>query len=145
MNKCEIYTDGSCEVSNRVGGWAYNIYLSNGHALGELYEGFDGECDVTNIEMEVMAVLKGIEKAISLKREECEIIVFTDSNWVINCMTNPIWKCIKHVKILNKIKKYSKRFNIKFKWVKAHALNKRNIRVDKLANKAMRAEMKKIM
>ena len=80
-----IYTDGACKGNPGRGGWG--AWLSTDEHQKEL---FGGEALTTNNRMELTAV---IEALASLKRT-CDVILYTDSNYVRQGITEWIhgWK-----------------------------------------------------
>lgn len=74
----DIYTDGACSGNPGPGGWAAILVGS-----GRERELSGGEAHTTNQRMEIQAVVEGLR---ALKRP-CEVTVFSDSAYVINCMT----------------------------------------------------------
>ena len=134
-----IYTDGSCIGNPGIGGWAA-IILS-----GKRQNSISGsKTNTTNNQMELMAPIKALE-LFSNKRK---IKIVTDSMYVKNGITDWIkiweknnWKTSKKKKVKNidlwkKLNNLSNFHNIKWKWIKAHAMNPMNISVDKLAKRA---------
>ena len=73
-----IYTDGACKGNPGPGGWG--AWLSS---AGHEKELFGGEKLTTNNRMELTAP---IEALASLKRT-CEVIIYTDSEYVKNGIT----------------------------------------------------------
>lgn len=120
-----IYTDGSCIQKEKVGGWAYILYDAQERSVRV---GYAGEENTTNNRMELSAVIKSLEMCA----RGVEIVVYTDSQWVKNGAegTN---KRKKNLDLWNTYDRVSKDKVVKFVWVKAHAGNKLNELVDKLA------------
>jgi ribonuclease HI len=131
--KITIYTDGSAKGNPGKGG--YGIVLSAGKHYKELYQGFR---HTTNNRMELLAVIVGLE---SLKKPGYEVLVVSDSKYVINSVEkrwvfqwekkkfkgkkNPdLWKRFLNI--------YAKH-NVSFKWVKGHAGHVENEKCDELA------------
>lgn len=128
-----IYTDGSClKNPDGPGGWACCIiYVDN----IEIH--LSGSCvSTTNNRMELQAFIEGL-KHIS-KHEECTII--SDSMLTINCASGK-WNRKTNIDLWSQYDIVSKDKKIHFQWVKAHAGNKYNELVDKLAN----SEAKKLL
>lgn len=128
-----IYTDGSALGNPGPGG--YGVVLMSGSHRKELSEGFTL---TTNNRMELMAVIKGLE---ALKKEDCEVTVYSDSKYVVDAVEKGwIWNWVK---IGFKDKKNSdlwrmfipvyRRHKVKFIWIKGHNDNKENERCDRLA------------
>ena len=131
--KITIYTDGSAKGNPGKGG--YGIVLSAGKHYKELSQGFR---HTTNNRMELLAVIVGLE---SLKKPGYEVLVVSDSKYVINSVEkrwvfqwekkkfkgkkNPdLWKRFLNI--------YAKH-NVSFKWVKGHAGHVENEKCDELA------------
>lgn len=132
-----IYTDGACSGNPGPGGYAA-ILIYNG--IEKEIVGF--EKDTTNNKMEMMAVLKGLE---SLK-EPCKVILYSDSAYVVNSITNGWvygWKKnnwiksdkskAKNIEIWENILNQLSIHEVEFKKVKGHSDNEYNNRCDKLA------------
>ena len=136
----EIYTDGACKGNPGIGGWgAILIYKDHVKEIS----GF--ESDSTNNIMELTAVIKALE---SLK-EECHVVLTTDSNYVKDGITDWInnwklngWKTANKQPVKNKelwimLDSLSKKHIIDRKWVKGHSGHLENERADQLANEAI--------
>ncbi len=136
----EIYTDGACKGNPGMGGWgAILIYKDH---IKEI-SGFESE--TTNNIMELTAVIKALE---SLK-EECHVVLTTDSNYVKDGITDWInnwklngWKTANKQPVKNKelwimLDSLSKKHIIDWKWVKGHSGHLENERADQLANEAI--------
>ena len=131
--KVVIYTDGSSRGNPGPGGYGAILISEKGHQK-KLSEGFR---KTTNNRMELLSVIKALE---ALKKP-CEVIVFSDSKYVVDAVEkgwvyawqkkgfakkkNPdLWKRYLNV---------AKNHRIKFEWVKGHSGNEFNERCDKLA------------
>lgn len=129
----EIYTDGSSRGNPGPGG--YGVILKGGNRIMEISQGFK---HTTNNRMELMAVIVGLE---ALKKEKVEVVVFSDSKYVVDSVEkgwvfgwekkgfaqkkNPdLWK--RFLKIYRK-------HQVKFEWVKGHNEHPENERCDVLA------------
>lgn len=135
-DKIEIYTDGSCLGNPGNGGWAA-ILLYKEHQ--KKISG--GKENTTNNQMELQAVIEALK---ALKRPS-EIIIYTDSQYVKNGLTMWItnWKRngwrtadkkpVKNLELWQELDFESAKHQITWHWVKAHAGNKYNEIVDKLA------------
>ena len=75
MKKVQLFTDGACSGNPGAGGWA--AILRYGTREKELC---GGEEHTTNNRMELTAVIEGL-KALN---ERCEVLVTTDSQYVVN-------------------------------------------------------------
>ena len=135
----EIYTDGSCLGNPGPGGWGA-ILLYNHHQKKIC----GSNPDTTNNQMELKAVIEGLK---ALKKPS-EVIIYTDSQYVKNGITEWIkkwkvnnWKTankkpVKNLELWQELDCESSKHEIKWKWVKAHAGNKFNEMVDELARGA---------
>lgn len=77
-NKIFIYTDGAASGNPGPGG--YGIVLISGKYRKELSAGYRR---TTNNRMELLAIIVALE---ALKIEESEVIVFTDSRYVVDAV-----------------------------------------------------------
>ena len=128
-----IYTDGSAKGNPGRGG--YGVVMLSGKHRKEISEGF---LLTTNNRMELLAVIVGLE---NVKKLKSDIIVYSDSKYVVNAIEkgwlfdwqkknfkgkkNPdLW-----IRFLSVYKKHS----IRFLWVKGHNNNIENERCDRLA------------
>ena len=135
----KIYTDGSCLTNPGNGGWAAIIIKE-----GENKEISGSEKDTTNNRMELLAPIN----ALKTMNQNEQIEIYTDSKYVklgitewINKWVVNNWKTSKKEDVKNKdlwIELYNlnKSLDVKWNWVKAHAGNKINEKVDLLAKKA---------
>jgi len=135
----KIYTDGSCIGNPGSGGWAA-IILN-----GDKQDIISGrKKNTTNNQMELMAAIK----ALVFYSKKKKIIIYTDSNYVKEGITNwiKIWeknnwktankKKVKNIELWIKLNTLSNFHDIEWKWVKAHSGDSMNNMVDKLARKA---------
>ena len=138
--KVIIYTDGACKGNPGPGGWG--AWLSSGGHEKELC---GGEHGTTNNRMELTAV---IEALASLKRS-CDIVIYTDSEYVRKGMTEWIanwqrrgWKTadgkpVKNAELWQRLDALRKLHQVEWRWVKGHAGDPGNERADALANKGV--------
>ena len=135
----KIYTDGSCLKNPGDGCWAAIIIKDD-----ESKEISGSERDTTNNRMELLAPINALKE---MNRDE-KIEIYTDSQYVklgitewINKWVLNNWKTSKKEDVKNKdlwIELYNlnKNLDVKWNWVKAHAGNTMNEKVDLLAKKA---------
>lgn len=131
--KITIYTDGASRGNPGPGG--YGTVLLAGPYRKELSEGFR---KTTNNRMELLAVIKGLE---SLKKEGSEVLVISDSKYVVDAVTKGwIWgwmkkgfKGKKNEDLWRRFVEVYKKHKVEFRWVKGHAGNIENERCDQLA------------
>ena len=134
--KLKIYTDGACSGNPGKGGWAAVILD------GKNQSSISGsENKTTNNRMELMAPIMALKKI----KTKSEITIYTDSRyvkdgitewikkWKLNNWKNSNKKSVKNKDLWVKLDNCCKKHNISWKWVKAHAGNKFNDLVDKLA------------
>lgn len=136
----EIYTDGACSGNPGPGGWG--ALLLYGDHEKELSGGAD---DTTNNRMELQAAVEALN---ALKRP-CRIILYTDSSYVRNGITQwlPNWKAkgwktaakkpVKNADLWQALDAAAARHDVDWRWVKGHAGNPGNERADALANQGM--------
>jgi len=131
--KIEIYTDGSCIGNPGPGGWGTLIIID-----GKEIELSGHEPDSTNNRMEMTAIIKALEwirNESGLNHEDLQthkMSIYSDSNLIIQTI-NQGWKKKANTDLWAQIDKLRAWLDISWTWVKAHASNKNNNRVDKLA------------
>ena len=135
----KIYTDGSCLENPGNGGWAAII-----NDNGNIKKISGSEKDTTNNRMELMATINALKNM----DPKYEIEIYTDSQYVklgitewINKWVLNNWKTSKKEDVKNKdlwieLYNFNKILDVKWNWVKAHAGNIMNEKVDLLAKKA---------
>jgi len=130
-NTLIIYTDGAYSPIKRKGGWAF--YLPQ-YRL-RVCKGDDSQ-GITNNRMEMMAVIKALELVINCQFIQSNIIIYTDSQYVIQTILGnyhrnynlDLWNIIdQEIKILSNK-------NITWQHVKGHNGTIENEVVDKFAN-----------
>jgi ribonuclease HI len=135
-----IYTDGACKGNPGPGGWgALLIYNGNERELK------GGEELTTNNRMELMAAIMALE---TLKRP-CTVELFTDSQYVRQGITSWMqgWKArgwktadrkpVKNEDLWRRLDEARNRHDVSWHWVKGHADDPLNHRVDALANEGI--------
>lgn len=129
----EIYTDGACSGNPGRGG--LGIVMKYKEQRKEMAYGFKL---TTNNRMELIAVIVALE---SLKKENSDVIVYSDSKYVIDAINlgwvyNWVKKNFKdkaNADLWKRFLEVHKKHHIKFMWVRGHASNKENNRCDELA------------
>ncbi len=137
MKKVEIFTDGACSGNPGPGGWG--AILRYGDKVKELS---GGEANTTNNRMELSAVIA----ALSALKEPCNVVLTSDSKYVIDSVTKGwarSWKAKGWVKsnkekalnpdLWDKLLTLLDKHNVEFVWVKGHAGHPENERCDELA------------
>ena len=128
-----IYTDGSSRGNPGPGG--YGVVMLYGSLRKELSEGFRL---TTNNRMELLSVIVALE---TLKKEESEATIYSDSKYVVDSVEkNWVFGWEKKNFKDKKNEDFWKRFlviyrkhRVKFVWVKGHNTNVENNRCDVLA------------
>ena len=135
-----IYTDGACEPNPGPGGWA--ALLLFGKHKKELS---GAELRTTNNRMELTAAVR----ALNALAEPCRVDFFTDSEYLRRGITEwlPDWQrrgwkrksgALANIDLWQALAASLKDHDITWHWVRGHAGNLLNQRVDSLARKAMR-------
>jgi len=136
--KVIIYTDGGSDPNPGIGGWAAIL------RFGEHEKVLTGnDPDTTNNRMELQAAIEALQ---ALKRP-CEIAFYTDSEYLRKGITQWIedwaaknWqkkgKPIPNADLWQTLWPLVKKHQIEWHWVKGHAGNRYNERVDQLARQA---------
>ncbi len=135
-----IYTDGACSGNPGPGGWA--AILRFGDAERALS---GGEPLTTNNRMEMTAAIESLN---ALKRP-CRVDLFTDSQYLMQGMTSWMkswkqrgWKTadnkpVKNAELWRALDEAASRHDVSWHWVRGHAEDETNNRVDALAVAAM--------
>ncbi len=141
-----IYTDGACSGNPGKGG--YGIVME---WVGKPYhkEFSDGYLRTTNNRMELMAVIFALEQ---LKKEGTEVIIFSDSKYVVDAVEKKWvfnWEKKgfagkKNSDLWQRFLKVYRKHKVSFVWVKGHNNHKQNERCDELAVQAAQASLLKI-
>lgn len=142
MKKVLIFTDGACSGNPGPGG--FGAILRYGDKTRELS---GGEKDTTNNRMELMAAIVALETL----KEQCDVILTTDSKYVMDGITKWIfgwkkknWKKADNKPVLNsdlwqRLDAANACHNVKWEWVKGHTGHIENERCDELARMAIKA------
>jgi len=133
----KIYTDGSSIGNPGPGGYGIVMLYKNNRK--EISGGFR---KTTNNRMELLAVIKALE---SLKNNKIEVLIFSDSKYVVQSVEEGwLWEWEKkkfkkksNVDLWKQFIPLYKKFKIKFQWVKGHDGISENERCDELANNAV--------
>ena len=143
-NVIEVYSDGGIDKNgqeNNVGTWAFTLKYRNNY-----YEESGVILNTTNNICELTAILKALRK---LKNPNIPVVIFSDSQYSIKCLTAFYkkwiindWKTsdkkpVKNKELIQEIRSILDVFkDVKFQWVKAHNGHPENERVDQLCTQA---------
>ena len=140
MRKVDIFTDGACRGNPGPGGYG-SIIKTQGRE-----EEISGSAkDTTNNIMELTAAVAALKQL----KEPCEVVLTSDSQYLVKGMTEWIkgwikkgWvtsskQPVKNKKIWIELNRLSKRHKITWKWVRGHQGHIENERCDRLANLAI--------
>lgn len=144
-----IYTDGACSGNPGPGGFGTILVHIDKDGVKHEKELSDGFRSVTNNQMELLAVITGLE---ALKKP-CNVTLYSDSKYVVDAFNNNWidgwikkgWKTtgktpVKNVELWQRLLKAKEPHNVEFIWVKGHAGHEYNERCDSLAVKASKKE-----
>ena len=139
MKRVVLYTDGACSGNPGPGGWGcLLIYKKNQKELS------GGAKVTTNNRMEITAVIEGLK----LLKQPCVVDLYTDSKYVLEGATKWLegwiqknWrradkKPVSNVDLWQELVPLLHRHQIVWHWVKGHAGEAGNERVDALACQA---------
>ncbi len=136
-----IYTDGGASGNPGPGG--YGIVMLYKQHRKEMSEGYRL---TTNNRMELLSVIVALE---SIKKVNAEVILYSDSKYVIdsinlNWLDN--WQKIgfknkANVDLWKRFLKVRNKHHVKYVWVKGHAANVENNRCDELAVAAYKTKV----
>lgn len=137
--RVEIFTDGACKGNPGPGGWG--VILRMGKHEKEL-SGSDPA--TTNNRMEMTGAIRGLNALI----EPCDVVLHTDSRYVIDGITKWVhgWKKkgwinaskqpVRNSDLWHDLIEAAQPHNVEWVWVKGHDGHPENERADKLASDA---------
>jgi ribonuclease HI len=139
-----IYTDGACAGNPGPGGWAALLIMDS--APGSREKALTGAAsETTNNRMELRAVIA----ALSALKKPCRVDLYTDSEYVMNGITTWVatWRRnrwltakkepVKNQDLWRKMITLVEIHEVRWEWVRGHAANPNNERVDTLAREAI--------
>ncbi len=138
-----IHTDGACLGNPGPGGWGALL-----HHRGRERELSGGEPDTTNNRMELLAAIMALE---ALKRP-CAVRLRTDSQYVRQGISQWLsgwvargWRtaggaAVKNRDLWERLQQAAAPHEIRWEWVRGHAGDPDNERVDRLARAAAEAQ-----
>jgi len=134
-----IYSDGACDQNPGPGGWAALL------RYGKHEEVLTGsESETTNNRMELTAAIQ----ALAAMKQPCQVDFYTDSEYVQRGITEwlPRWRArgwrrkggvLANVDLWQALDAAIQPHTIEWHWVRGHAGDRHNQRVDRLAKKAI--------
>ena len=139
LSRVTIYTDGACVPNPGPGGWAALLRFSTHEKT------FTGSApDTTNNRMELTAAVEAL-KALN---RACQVDIFTDSEYLKRGITEwlPNWRrrgwkrkggALANVDLWQALEAALSQHTVTWHWVRGHAGDPYNERVDRLANAAI--------
>ena len=139
LPRVTIYSDGACDGNPGPGGWAALL------RYGKHEEVLTGsESDTTNNRMELTAAIQ----ALAAMKQPCQVDFYTDSEYVQRGITEwlPRWRArgwrrkggvLANVDLWQALDAAIQPHTIEWHWVRGHAGDRHNQRVDRLAKKAI--------
>ena len=144
-HKLVAYTDGACSGNPGPGGWGVLLQAFSDCRVVKERELSNGEKLTTNNKMELRAAIAALE----ILDRTSEITIITDSKYVMNGIQTWLagwkknnWKTaskkpVKNEELWKRLDLLCEQHEVNWKWVKGHAGDMGNERVDKLARSAM--------
>ncbi len=142
LPRVTIYTDGSCDRNPGPGGWAALL------RFGSREKALTGsEAETTNNRMELTAAVQALQSL----QQPCRVDFYTDSEYLRLGITEwlPAWHergwrrkggQLANVDLWQALDKAIQPHEIEWRWVKSHAGDRYNQRVDQLARQAMKKQ-----
>ena len=136
MSTIEIYTDGAAKGNPGPGG--FGVVMRSGEHEKEISSGF---FYTTNNRMELLAVIVALE---SLKRKRSQVLVYSDSKYVVDAINKKwvdkwkkrSWLRVKNPDLWKRLLKVLNEHDVTFFWIKGHNDHPENERCDQLAVEA---------
>ena len=144
MAELFAWTDGACSGNPGPGGWGVLMRALDGANVVKQRELQGGEPATTNNRMELMAAISALEALT----EACEVAMHTDSRYVQQGISEWLpnwlrrgWKTaggdpVKNQDLWQRLHAATQPHRIDWRWVKGHAGDPDNERVDGLARDA---------
>lgn len=139
LPRVTIYTDGACDPNPGPGGWAA-LLLSGGHEK----ELSGAEPYTTNNRMELTAAVQ----ALDALKHAMKVDIYTDSEYLRRGITEwmPDWRRrgwrrksgrLANIDLWQALEASLEAHEVNWHWVRGHAGDQLNLRVDRLARKAI--------
>ena len=140
LPKVTIFTDGACSGNPGPGGWAALLLYKNREK-----ELKGSETDTTNNRMELTAAVQAL-KALT---KPCQVDFYTDSEYLRRGITEWLdgWKArnwrrkkgqLKNIDLWKALDTALQNHEINWHWVRGHAGDRFNERVDRLARREIK-------
>ena len=144
-----LYTDGACSGNPGPGGFGAILVYIDKDGIKHEKEFSDGYKLTTNNQMELLAVIIGLE---ALKKP-CKVKIISDSKYVVDSI-NKGWldnwiargwrksdnKPVPNVELWKRLTNTITNHEVEFEWIKGHAGHEYNERCDKLAVEASKKQ-----
>jgi len=139
MPQVTIYTDGACDPNPGPGGWAALLrYGAHEKALT------GSDPDTTNNRMELTAAIE----AFKALKQPCQVDIYTDSEYLKRGITEwlPGWRArgwrrkggaLANIDLWQDLDSLLKIHQVEWHWLRGHAGQPLNERVDKLARQVL--------
>jgi len=131
MKKIYLFSDGSSLGNPGPGGYCAILRYKDHEKIVK-----GNEPNTTNNRMELKAVIEALKKL----KEPCEVIIYSDSNYVVKAVNEWLkdwikkdFKNVENVDLWKEFIKVSKPHKITALWVKGHSGHKENEICDKIA------------
>ncbi len=140
MKQVEIFTDGACRGNPGPGGWGALLRCN-----GQEKSLHGGEAHTTNNRMELCAAIE----ALTALTEPCEVVLTTDSEYVLRGITEWIvqwkkrgWRTAAKKPVINAdlwqlLDTQNQRHQVQWRWVRGHTGHRENELADQLANRGI--------
>lgn len=150
MAKVTIYTDGGFSVLEQLGSWAFIAFLNNNedytierYALVEHIKQTSQVAEITAVLKSLLFCYIEISNQDITKAQKLDIEIYSDSQYCVNTINTWMegwaksdWQVDKqNLDLWKQVYALKYKFKtLKMYWVKGHAGNRLNERVDKLTN-----------
>jgi ribonuclease HI len=138
----EIYIDGSCRPSTKLGG--YGVLIVNPHGIKKIITG--KQENVTNNMMELQALIAAltyIQEFTKSNKKSYNFQIYSDSQYVVKGINEwwNMWKLngyktssgpVKNLDLWKKIDDLMQNIKFSVTWVKGHSSNVRHNEIDKI-------------
>jgi ribonuclease HI len=137
-----VYTDGSCSVKDRTGGYAWLVVDES----GQEQLGGGHEQDTTISRMELMAAISALTFIMAAgSEEESVVLIYSDSEYVVKGFMDKTRARLKNVDLWNVLDNLSSWFElVHMEHVKGHAGHADNEAVDRLAGEFRQAAVQEL-